>query len=164
MVIGLRCALRCWKPILGPCNLGCSRSELTRIMLRRIKNPVLKLLHHLLCLGILLGVAGNGVAVAAPCILMAQSQPAAMADMPDCAMGASCPDCGARVADHGKTGKEQAPGCMTMAGCTAMLAMKEPAAPVADRRQTAATVFWPAAAILAGHDTAPEPEPPTFLG
>jgi hypothetical protein len=118
---------------------------------------VLKLLRHLLCLGILLGLAGNGVAVAAPCIMMTQSPPTAMVGMPDCDMAQTSPK--NHESDEGK-----APGCMAMTACTAVMAMKEPAAPAAGQHQGAATSFWPTAAILAGRDVAPEPEPPTFLG
>jgi len=123
---------------------------------------VLKLLRHLVCLGLLLGLTGNGVAVAAPCAFMTQNHSAVMADMPDCPMGSTCPDCGAPASDHGKSGK--APGCMMMTGCITALAMREPIAPLADQNRTTAAVFWPSAPILAGRDTAPEPEPPAFLG
>ncbi|MES1973379.1 MAG: hypothetical protein V4472_13050 [Pseudomonadota bacterium] len=118
---------------------------------------MLKLLRHLLCLGLLFGLAGNGVAVAAPCILMPQSQPAAMADMPGCDMAQ--PSSQSHESNKGK-----APGCMAMTACTAVLAMKEPAAPAAGQYRAIAASFWPTAAVLAGRDVAPEPEPPTFLG
>jgi hypothetical protein len=117
---------------------------------------VLKLLRHLLCLGILLGLVGNGVAVAAPCILMTQSQPAAMADMPDCDM--------AQPTNGHEGDKGKAPGCMAMAACTAVIGIKEPLAAAAILYRTAATYFWPSAAVFAGRDVAPEPEPPTLLG
>jgi hypothetical protein len=97
-------------------------------------------------------------------MLMEQGQPAVMADMPACAMGAACPDCGANAADHGKTDKSKAPGCMAMTACAAVLAIKGPAAPAAGQHQAKAASFWSTAAILAGRDVAPEPEPPTFLG
>jgi hypothetical protein len=117
---------------------------------------VLKLLRHLLCLGLLLGLAGNGIAVAAPCVLM-QSQTATMADMPDCAMAQpSTPD------HHKQKGK--APGCMATVACAAMLAMKEPAATVTPSGPTTVAKFWPAPAKLAGRDVAPDPEPPALLG
>lgn len=118
---------------------------------------MLKLLRHLLCLGILFGLAGNGVALAAPCILMTHSQPAAMADMPDCDMAQSSPT-------HHENGKDKAPGCLAMAACTAVLAMKEPAAPAAVALRSPAADFWPASTTLTGRDVAPEPEPPAFLG
>lgn len=123
---------------------------------------MLKLLRHLLCLGILLGLAGNGVAVAAPCALMSQSQSAAMADMPDCKMPAGCSDCSPK--SGGSNRPDKAPGCMAMAGCAAVIGIKEPVTTATAARRATTTDFWPAAAILAGRDVAPEPEPPTFLG
>jgi hypothetical protein len=122
---------------------------------------VLKLLRHLLCLGLLLGLAGNGVAVAAPCILMSQSE-LAMAAMPDCKMPAGCSDCSSKSGDSRTTDK--IPGCMAMAACAAVIGMKEPATAAAIAQRTTTADFWPAAAVLAGRDVAPEPEPPTFLG
>lgn len=118
---------------------------------------MLKLLRQLLCLGLLLGLAGNGIAVAAPCILMTQDQPAAMADMPDCDMARpSKPD------HHNEKGK--APGCMAAISCAAMLAMKEPAPASTAHARSTVTHFWPASARLSGRDVAPDPEPPTLLG
>lgn len=126
---------------------------------------MLKLLRHLLCLGLLFGLAGNGIAVAAPCILMSQNQPAtAMADMPDCQMAEPCADCGAKGDASHKSGTDKAPGCMAMAACAAVLAMKEPDSAATLQHQTTAARFWPTAAMLAGRDVAPEPEPPTLLG
>ena len=115
------------------------------------------LLRHLLCLGILLGVAGNGIAVAAPCILMPQSQPVAMADMPDCAMGQA-------DKQNQQNEKGKAPGCMATAACAAMLAMKNPAATTTPSGRTTVASFWAAPTRLAGRDVAPEPEPPALLG
>jgi hypothetical protein len=127
---------------------------------------VLNLLRHLLCLGILLGLAGNGVAVAAPCILMAKSQPAAMAGMPDCEMGASCPDCASKSESgkDSKRGKDMRPGCMMMAGCTVGMAMGDPSAASTAMQAPPISDYWPVAAHLVGRDLAPEPEPPTLIG
>ena len=120
---------------------------------------MLKLLRHLLFLGVLLGLAGNGVASASPaCQMMTQHHAAAMADMPDCDMGKSCPDCGS------KTSKGMKPGCMMMAGCAITLAMKEPAPATASIILHERTAFWPVTAVLAGRIVPPEPEPPTLLG
>ncbi|MFA6115204.1 MAG: hypothetical protein WC729_14490 [Sphingomonas sp.] len=124
---------------------------------------MLKLLRHLLCLGLLFGLAGNSVAVAAPCMLMSQGQPAATAAMPDCQM-AHCADCDANTKTSGKSGTDKSSGCMAMAACAAVLGLKQPE-PAATPRLRAATVgFWPASTKLAGRDVAPEPEPPTLLG
>lgn len=147
-------------------GLAAACSMLQRIdslTLRTHQVPVLKLLRHLLCLGLLFGLAGNGVAIAAPCIFMTQSQPAAMVDMPDCQMAERCTDCGTERDTGNKSDKDKAPGCMAMTACAAMLAMKVPAA-AAPLRQTAVAHFWSAAARLTGRDVAPEPEPPTLLG
>ena len=123
---------------------------------------VLKLLHHLLCLGILFGLAGNGVAVAAPCLLMTQDQVASSSAMPDCKMPAGCTDCAAKPVKSDKSSKGS--GCLLMAGCSAVLGVKAPHAPSTAQLAPAAETFWPTSTILAGHDTGPEPEPPTFLG
>ncbi|WP_375398909.1 hypothetical protein [uncultured Sphingomonas sp.] len=127
---------------------------------------MLKLLRHLLLVGVLFGLAGNGVAVAAPCILMVPGQPAAMADMPDCAMGTNCPDCDAKLAKSGKSKGDKAPpaGCMLMTGCSVAMAMKDISPVAASSVAVAAPRFWMVAAPLASRAIAPEPEPPTLLG
>jgi hypothetical protein len=118
---------------------------------------VLKLLRHLLCLGLLLGLAGNGIAIAAPCILMTQDQAAAMADMPDCAMGQA-------DQQNQRQEKGKAPGCMATVAFPAMLAMKEPSASTSPHARAAAVYFRPTSTELRGRKVAPEPEPPTILG
>lgn len=122
---------------------------------------MLKLLRHFLCIGILFGLAGNGMAVAAPCLLMTQDQIASSSPMPDCKMATGCMDCASKA---GKTDKGSKPGCMAMAACSAVLGVKDPAAPSTARLAPIAVTFWPTSVILTGHDTGPEPEPPTFLG
>lgn len=127
---------------------------------------MLKLLRHLLCLGILFGLAGNGVAMAAPCLFMAESQPTAMAGMPGCEMGADCADCASK-GDSGKADKSDKgmkPGCMLMAGCTVVMAMKEPATASAMVHAAPISNYWPITANLVGREIVPEPEPPTLLG
>lgn len=130
---------------------------------------MLKLLRHLLCLGILFGLAGNGVAVAAPCLLMTQEQVASSAAMPDCKMPEGCTDCAAKPAksgtkSDGDSKSSKGSGCMAMAGCSAVLGVKTPHTPATAALVPVAAAFWPTSPILAGHDTGPEPEPPTFLG
>lgn len=125
---------------------------------------VLRLLRHLLCLGILVGLAGNGVAIAAPCAFMDQTQSVATAKMPDCQMGTSCSDCGLKSANskNDKT-KGMKPGCMMMAGCTAVIGMKVPSVAPAAAQSPMSNSFWPLATHLTGRVDAPEPEPPTLL-
>lgn len=126
---------------------------------------MLKLMRHLLCLGILLGFAGNGVAVAAPCLLMTQDQVAASSAMPDCKMPAGCTDCAAKPVKSDKDSKSsKGSGCLLMAGCSAVLGVKAPHAPSTAPLVPIIDAFWPTSPFLAGHDTGPEPEPPTFLG
>lgn len=127
---------------------------------------MLKLLRHLLLMGVLFGLAGNGVAVAAPCIMMAPGQASATADMPDCAMGADCPDCGAKLAKSGKSKGDKSPpaGCMLMAGCSVAMEMREAYPSQAAGVAVAAPRYWMVAAPLTGRAIAPEPEPPTLLG
>ncbi len=126
---------------------------------------MLKLLRHLLCIGILFGLAGNGVAVAAPCLLMTQDQTASSA-MPDCAMPGNCTDCAAKAgkSDTDKSDKGSKSGCMAMAACSAVLGVKASAAPAMAQLVPIAGAFWPASVVLAGRETGPEPEPPAILG
>lgn len=122
---------------------------------------MLKLLRHLLCLGILFALAGNGVAVAAPCMFM-NDQPTASAAMPDCNMPTDCPDCAAKAGKSGKDSKSS--GCLLMVACGAVLGVTDQQAPSLAQAMPIKTAFWPSAATLVGRKTGPEPEPPTFLG
>ncbi|WP_296617295.1 hypothetical protein [Sphingomonas sp.] len=122
---------------------------------------MLKLLRHLLCLGILFALAGNGVAVAAPCMFM-NDQAATSAAMPDCNMPTDCPDCASKAGKSGKDSKSS--GCLLMVACGAVLGVAESQAPSLARAMPITAAFWPRTAILAGRNTGPEPEPPTFLG
>lgn len=122
---------------------------------------MLKLLRYLLCFGILFALAGNGVAVAAPCMFM-NNQAVASAAMPDCNMPTDCPDCASKAGKSGKDSKSS--GCMLMVACGAVLGVTDLRTPSVTRTITAATAFWPPTATLAGRNTGPEPEPPTFLG
>lgn len=125
---------------------------------------MLKLLRHLLCIGILFGLAGNGVAVAAPCLLMTQDQAVSSSAMPDCKMASPCTDCGAKPLKSDKSKSSKDSGCMLMAGCSAVLGVRAPQASSTAQMASVAAGFWATSSILAGHDTGPEPEPPTFLG
>ena len=114
------------------------------------------LARHLLLLGVILGLAGQGLARAStPCDEMAPAPAMAMADMPDCA--------GMRDGPKGKAPcKDMSLGCFAMAGCSAIVAID--AQPIIAR--TAAKLVlpnWPATPVLTGRDTAPDPDPPSFL-
>lgn len=119
------------------------------------------LLRHLLFLGLLLGLAGNGVAAPA-CGMMPPHRAAAMADMPD------MPDCEGAMSrpDRGSNtdGKGMKHGCMMLAGCSVALALREPALAAASPGRESVIAFWPVTAVLAGRIVPPEPEPPAFPG
>lgn len=120
---------------------------------------MLRLLRHLLCVWIVLGLAGNGVAMAAPCSFMTPSHASAMASMPDCDMPMpSCSDCASKT---NKTGKS---GCMMMLGCTVSLSLKDPTSVGVAPLAAPHSEFWPVTAVLAGRNVVPEPEPPSLLG
>lgn len=119
---------------------------------------MLKLLRHLLLVGVLFGLAGNGVASAAPCNMMTMKHAAAMADMPDCDKAVPCPDCPPKHSDGTK------PGCEMMTSCAFTVALKEPTPGPASLRVVPISEFWPVTTVLAGRIVAPEPEPPSLLG
>lgn len=138
-----------------------TRRQFGRIDSRRVlphPGAVLTLLRHFLCLVLAFGLVGNGAALAAPCNLMPASQSAAMAGMPDCAMGMMKSDPAPKHKDDGK------PGCIMMVGCTPTLTMKEPFASSSMLHASAPTGFWPVTPVYSGRDIAPELDPPTRLG
>ena len=114
------------------------------------------LARHLFLLGVIIGLAGQGVARAStPCHEMAQIQATAMAKMPDCA--------GMRDAPKGKAPcKDMSLGCFAMAGCSAVVAID--AQPIIARvAEKLVLTSWPPTPVLTGRDTAPDPDPPSFL-
>ncbi len=125
-----------------------------------IPNSVLKLLlRYLLLLGVVLGLAGQGVAFASsPCDAMVQQQASAIAGMPDCMSGQD---------KSGKSSapcKEMTPGCMAMAGCASLVVLDTPYLVVSKPLVVAATATWPATPVLIGRSIAPDPDPPSILG
>lgn len=115
------------------------------------------LLRHLLLLGVVLGLSGQGVAYASsPCNTMMQQQ--AMAGMPDCMMGQD------KSGKQSAPCKEMTPGCFAMAGCASLVALDTPAAVVGTPLVVAAAATWPATSVLIGRSIAPDPDPPSILG
>ena len=115
------------------------------------------LARHLLLIAVIFGLAGQGVARAStPCDEMAPTHATEMVDMPDCA--------GMRDAPKGKAPcKDMSLCCFAIAGCSAIVAFD--AQPIISR--TAGKLVlpnWPATPVLTGRDTAPDPDPPSFLG
>lgn len=119
---------------------------------------VLKLTRLLFCWALLLGLAGNGVALAAPCVIMTDQHQAS-----------SATQAAAPCQDQMGGGQKQAPqpskasGCLAMLACSAALAAPT-ASSAGERIQHAAldgnAIDTPA---LIGRNIAPEPEPPTQL-
>ena len=119
------------------------------------------LFRHLLLLGVILGLAGQGVAFASsPCAEMqkehAMSGP--MAGMPDCAMGQHKSDKGPVPC------KDMTPGCLAMAGCAALVAFDTATPAIAAPLRAAVADRWPTASVLLGRSIAPDPDPPSLLG
>ena len=121
------------------------------------------LLRHLLLLGVILGFAGQSVAlVSSPCSEMQKEQASTlagpMAGMPDCAMG------------QGRSDKDSVPckdmkfGCFAMAGCASLAALDAPSIAVHAPITLAVAALWPATPILTGRNIAPDPDPPSHLG
>ena len=114
------------------------------------------LARHLLLLGVIFGLAGQGlVRASTPCHEMAQTEASVMADMPDCAS--------MRDAPKGKAPcKDMSLGCFAMAGCSAVVAID--AQPIIARvAEKLVLASWPATPVLTGRDTAPDPDPPSFF-
>lgn len=121
------------------------------------------LLRHLLLLGAILGLAGQGVAVAStPCPMMQHERATGMAGtiaaMSDCDMG-----------QH-KSGKGSTPckdvslGCFAMAGCAALLAIDTISPSSEAPSHIAVLELWSSTPTLFGRNIAPEPDPPSRLG
>ena len=121
------------------------------------------LLRHLLLLGVILGLAGQSVAVAAPpCASMQMEQASAMAApmaaMPDCDMGQHSTEKGSTPC------KDMTPGCLAMAGCAALVAV-DTISPSTDAPLASARLaHWSATQVLLGRSIAPDPDPPSHLG
>lgn len=121
------------------------------------------LVRHLLLLGVILGLVGQGVAFASPpCAVMQKAEASAMsgpmAGMPDCAMGQHKSDKGSVPC------KDMSPGCLAMAGCAALAAIDASPVVVTFSPLLAAVAAWPATPILLGRTDPPDPYPPSFLG
>ncbi|HVR91444.1 MAG TPA: hypothetical protein VHG29_10170 [Novosphingobium sp.] len=121
------------------------------------------LLRHFLLLGVILGLAGQGVAFASsPCAAM-QKEPAStmsgpMAGMPGCAMGQPTTD------ERSTPCKDMTAGCLAIAGCAALIAVDSLSPTTTAPLLVASLDIWPATPVLLGRSIAPDPDPPSFLG
>ena len=119
------------------------------------------LMRHLLLLGVILGLSGQGVAFASsPCAEMQKEQTMSrpMADMPDCAMGQHKSDDGSAPC------KNMTPGCLAMAGCVALVAVDALSLTTQAPLPVASRNLWPTTPVLLGRSIAPDPDPPSLLG
>ena len=126
------------------------------------------LFRHFLLLGVILGLAGQGVAFAAtPCAVMQMEQASAkatpMAGMSDCAMGQHKAD--PHKSNGGSTPcKDITLGCLAMAGCAALVAVNSLTPTIEALPLAASFDLWPAASVLSGRNVPPELDPPSLLG
>jgi hypothetical protein len=119
------------------------------------------LFRHLLLLGVILGLAGQGVAFASsPCAEMQKEQAMSgpMAGMPDCAMGQHKPE------KQSFPCKDMTPGCLAMAGCVALVAVDTLSPTIQAPLLVASLNLWPTTPVLLGRSIAPDPDPPSLLG
>ena len=119
------------------------------------------LMRHLLLLGVILGLAWQGVAFASsPCAEMQKEQAMSgpMAGMPDCAMGQH------KSVDGSAPCKGMTPGCLGMAGCVALVAVGTLSPTTQPPLLVARLNLWPKTAVLLGRSIAPDPDPPSLLG
>jgi len=81
-----------------------------------------------------------------------------MAGMPDCAMGQHKPE------KQSVPCKDMTPGCLAMAGCVALVAVDTLSPTTQALPLKASLHLWPTTPVLIGRNTAPDPDPPSFLG
>jgi hypothetical protein len=117
------------------------------------------LFRHLLLLGVILGLVGQGAAFASPpCAAMQQEQASAMGGMPDCAMEQHKSDKAPAPC------KDMKPGCFAMVGCATFVGLDGQSPVVIGLPATAATYQWAATPVLHGRVVPPDPYPPSILG
>ena len=121
------------------------------------------LFRHFLLLGVILGLAGQSMALAAtPCAMMQMEQVSAkiapLAGMSDCAMGQHKTDKGSAPC------KDMTPGCLAMAGCAALVAVDSLTLTSQAPLLVASLDHWSTTSVLTGRNVAPEPDPPSLVG
>lgn len=114
------------------------------------------LVHLLLLVGVLFGLATQGVALAAEPCPMEQTQSSAMVGMEDC-----CPE-------QDRTHHQSAPcgdmtfACMATAGCATLASLDTDGGDWS--HASAAQQFWERPSALYGRTIPPDTHPPTRLG
>jgi hypothetical protein len=134
---------------------------------------VKRALHLFLLLGALIGLFGQGIAIAS----IPSPASAAMA-MPVKAMSAKAmsetslsgmsEDCMKMMAAQQQPGEKPCKGmtlaCIAAMGCVVPMVVRNDSPTLALRNADAVPAFWPTTTVLHGSELTPEPEPPTLLG
>ena len=116
------------------------------------------LFHALLLICVLIGLATQGVALAAEPCPMEHAQTSAMADMEDC-----CPEDEPSSHD-GVPCNEMTLACLAMSACATLGALDTDAMTGLAPRGPGAPQFWGFAATLHGRTIPPDTHPPARLG
>ncbi len=116
------------------------------------------LFHILLLVGVLFGLATQGVALAAEPCPMEQAQSSAMAGMEDC-----CPQDGPSSHD-GAPCSDMTLACLAMAGCATLGALDLDGTSELAVQKLGAPQFWMMATALYGRTIPPDTHPPARLG
>jgi hypothetical protein len=116
------------------------------------------LFHVLLLVGVLLGLAPQGVALAAEPCPMEQTQISAMTEMVDCCSHKE------PIGHDQAPCKDMTPACLAMAGCATLSATDFGPAAISAAAEASAPRFWITAVALYGWSAPPEYHPPARLG
>lgn len=116
------------------------------------------LFRALLLVGILMGLATQGVARAAQPCPMELTQSSAMAGMEEC-----CPDATPKSHD-GAPCEHITLACLSMVGCATLGAFENDALPKLAAHGLDAPQFWAIATTLRGRTVPPDTHPPARLG
>ena len=115
------------------------------------------LFHALLLIGVLIGLATQGVALAAEPCPMEHAQSSAMADMEDC-----CPEQD-RSHHHSTPCGDMTFACIAVAGCAALAALDAYGAD-GSVHSSDAPKFWQRTTALRGRTIPPDTHPPARHG
>lgn len=116
------------------------------------------LFHALLLVGVLIGLATQGAALAAEPCPMEHTQSSAMAGMEDC-----CPQDGPSSHD-GAPCSDMTLACLAMAGCATLGALDPDGPSDLATQKPGAPQFWGMATALRGRTIPPDTHPPARLG
>ena len=116
------------------------------------------LLHILLLVGVLIGLATQGVALAAEPCPMEHFQSSAMDGMEDC-----CPEDG-RASHDGAPCNDMTLACLAMVGCATLGAVASSGMTGVAGQRSGSPQFWGMATILHGRTIPPDTHPPARLG